>query len=341
MPESEALLDQIARFVERHELFSGIRRLLVGCSGGGDSVVLVDLLRALSPRYNLELVVAHLDHGWRGEESRDDALFVQRLARDRCLPFVGGIAEPAPAAGSLEQHFREQRLRFFEDTARQTGCEALALGHTLDDQAETLLMYLARGAGKRGLGGIRPRARVGELLLLRPLLGARREALREYGAAAGLAWREDSTNADPRFFRNRVRASVMPALEAALPGAVERLGRTAVLMQEEERWLVRLAAEQLEAVSIDAEGGDGLVLDLEALQRMPEPLLRRVLREALRRVRADLRGIHLEHVEAIREALVHGDQRARDVPGVRLLRQGHRLRLLPLDGRRLRNEIIC
>lgn len=329
------LLDEVGDYVDRHGLLVGVKLLLVACSGGGDSVVLLDVLGKLAPRFGVQLAVAHLDHASRGEESDRDARFVRQLATRLDLPFAIGRAAAPPASGSLEAHFRAQRLEFLASAANDLGADAVALGHTLDDQAETVLMNLARGTGRLGMGGIRTRVRIGKLLLVRPLLGTQRAKLRSYAKQEGLTWLEDASNADARFMRNRFRGRVLPELEEAVPGAAENIARAADLFREEEAWLEGVTDDTLAAVSRVTECGRGVELDLEAIRALPRPLARRLLRAAVRGVKGDLKGIYRDHIDAVNEAVVGGSERARDLPGVRVSREEDTVRLLPLIKRRV------
>ncbi len=320
-PASRELAELIDSAIEREQLLDGVHRLLVACSGGCDSVVLFDLLVRLAPAHGIALVVAHLDHGWRAD-STADAAFVEQLADQHGLPVVAERAEPMTRSGSLEQQFREARLEFLGRVARAHGCDAVALGHTLDDQAETILMRLARGAGGAGLAGMSARSRHGDLLLVRPLLATGRQQLRDYAVARELEWRDDPSNADESFTRNRIRHSVMPELERAVPGASGSMARAAGLIDDDERWLQEVAARELGRLRLDDGTYGGMTLDATGLVGLPLALGRRVLREALHRLRGHLRGLERGHVDAALEVAGGGPEAARDLPGVRVRREG-------------------
>jgi tRNA(Ile)-lysidine synthase len=235
-------------------------------------------------------------------------------------------------AGSREEAARSARLAFFRDVARGWRADAVALGHTADDQLETVVLHLARGAGRRGLGGMRRRATVGGLLLLRPLLEVRRAELRAYAAARNLAWGEDSTNDDISLARNRLRHRLLADLQQINSAAVDNVARAAGLLHEEEEWLDRLAGEALAGVRVEEPHTGGIALHAERLAGLPRPLQRRVVRCALEQVRGHCRGIAHEHVEWVIGA---GEEPARDLPGVRVRREAGQVRFLPLSNRRL------
>lgn len=316
----------------RHAVLRDVDRLLIACSGGGDSVALLDLLHRLGDELGVRLAVVHVDHGTRPRESRAEAELVARLAAGRDLELH--LERLGLDSSRSEADLRAARLAALERVAGRTGVSAVALGHTLDDRAETVLMNASRGCGIGGLGALRRRRRVGGLLLLRPLLGMRREALRAYLRARDIPWCEDSSNASERFTRNRVRARVMPELEAIVPGAHEALARLGELAAREEDWLTDLVRRRLDRLRRPDPLAGALALDAGLLRECPPGLRARVLRDALREVRGDLRGLGHDHVEAAL-GVIAGAEAARDLPDVRIRLEGGRVRLLPLENRRL------
>ncbi|MBI2435135.1 MAG: tRNA lysidine(34) synthetase TilS [Candidatus Hydrogenedentes bacterium] len=218
--------------------------ILVAVSGGADSVSLLQVLHALG----VSLAVAHFDHQTRCGASAEDAAFVSRMAEELSVPcFVGTapVAAVAKEAGtSFEQEARRQRYRFLLETAHQRAIGAIATGHTWDDQAETVLLRVLRGAGPSGLGGIPPLRDEDGVRLLRPLLEVRRDALRGWLEARGIGWREDATNVEPGFLRNRVRNELLPLLRSQYNPAVdEALVRLALAQRDENDLMDPLARE--------------------------------------------------------------------------------------------------
>lgn len=333
------LVEDVLAHAGRSGLFDGGERLLVACSGGPDSTVLLDLLVRIRRRGVLEppprLAVAHLHHGLRGREADRDAAFVEEMARDLELPVFVERAQLDEGAGSLEAAARRARLRFFRRLLRRWDGDAVALGHTRDDQAETVLLNLIRGTGLRGLGGMEPRSEVRGVPLLRPLLAVRRAALLRHAEAHGIGWLEDSSNADPRFLRNRLRQRVLPLLEEIRPGATDRVARAAELLRDEETAL-REAVDRIAAEAIEPDEYPGAVaVRLTPLRELGRGLARRLVRRGVERVRGDLRGIEAAHVDGVLDDVVAGAVEARDLPGVRVARERELLRMLPLRGRRL------
>ena len=265
----------------------------VAVSGGPDSVALLDVLRRLAPERKWTISVLHLNHGWRGAESEEDAAFVERLAARWGLEFIGEQARLD--GGNLEGAGRMARARFYARGMREHGLVRIATGHTRSDQAETVLFRLLRGGATTGLAGIIPVTREG---IVRPLIDVTREEVIAYLGRQGLVWREDSTNADPRFARNRIRHQLLPALEKDWnPKLREVLARTARVAQDEDDYWRNEVARWAERVM--RRHRKGVVLEVEPLRALPLPLIRRLLREAVDRAGGGAVGF--EHVEAITE----------------------------------------
>ncbi len=273
------------------------QRAGVAVSGGADSVCLLEALRELAPQWHLHLAVLHLDHGLRGEESREDAEFVRELASRMQLPFVLARAELASVSGNLEEAAREARLHFFREQITAGVVDRVALGHTRSDQAETVLFRFLRGAGSAGLAGIRPVTDDG---MVRPLLDVTHAETEAFLRARGIAWREDSSNASARFARNRIRHHLLPQLSREWnPALEETLARTADwALAEEAYWkeeITRLAAAHLR------EDGAAVVAPAEELARLPLAAARRLVRHAIELAKGNLRSIGLDHVDRVIE----------------------------------------
>jgi len=240
--------------------------VVVGCSGGGDSMALLRLLHRLSARRRPALIVAHLDHGLR-RGSKADLEFVRRAARELDLPFVGERREVPKLrrrGESPEEAARRVRRAFLLEAVARHGATKLALGHTLDDQAETILMRLARGAGPTALLGMRE---AGPGPIVRPLLDVERAALRSWLARRRIDYREDPSNESLRFERNRVRKLVMTVLAAKVnPKAARHIVEGMRRLREDADYLdaaARAAAETSGAASLES---------------LPKPLAERVRR---------------------------------------------------------------
>lgn len=229
---SEPLPDAFARHVAASGVLDGATAFVAACSGGSDSTALALLLSALARRRDVPIVLFHVDHQLRGVEGHRDARAAADLAASLGASFVFRsfpVRDLREGGESLESAARRLRYESLVALGRDLGPGTLlATGHTLEDQAETVLLHLERRLG-RTRGGIRPRRTDG---VVRPLLPFRRGELREWLLAEGVPWREDASNADERFARNRVRHRVLPELEARWPGATARLARAAEVLTE-------------------------------------------------------------------------------------------------------------
>jgi tRNA(Ile)-lysidine synthase len=251
-------------------LLAGERRLLIALSGGLDSVCLLHLLRF--PRASFELHAAHFDHGMRADSARD-ADWVRGLCRAWNVPLAEQRSGRPPRS---EAAAREQRYDFLHGAAVAAAADVILTAHHADDQAETVLFRLIRGTGVAGLAGIP--ARRGQVV--RPLLPFPREALRGYAAAVGLRWREDRTNADPGYARNRLRHVVLPSLEAVRPGAARHIAALAQRAAESETaW--RHVVEGALGDVLTARGEDAFALARERLLGYHPHVRARVLRHLL------------------------------------------------------------
>ncbi|MBF8256406.1 MAG: tRNA(Ile)-lysidine synthase [Anaerolineales bacterium] len=283
--------------------------MVVAVSGGPDSLCLLDCLH----RLNYPLRVAHLDHGLRPGSWRD-AEFVLRLARQRGLPAIVERVTPNDwlrRGLSLEEAGRQVRYSFLVHAAREWGATAIATGHTADDQAETILMHVLRGAGAHGLRGMLPRTSLRqwsgmegaeEMVLVRPLLTIRRLQTEAHCRAAGLRPRRDETNDDTTFFRNRLRHVLLPELESYNPRVRQALTHTGEIMRREAELLDEiLAAVEPAVLQIRRDGT--LALQRTAFQAQPIAVQRAVLGRAAHRLNPGLRDFGFDAVELARVRL--------------------------------------
>ncbi len=266
-------------------MLAGGETVLVAVSGGADSVALLHLLSGLAADWRLRLHVLHVDHQLRAE-SAADADFVRALGARLGIP-VDVATVAVDRRGSLEAAARSARYAALEACATRIGAERIALGHTADDQAETVLMRLVQGAGVRGLSGIPPVRGA----IIRPLIELRRSALEPELERAGLAWVEDASNRDPKFLRNRIRHELLPLLSDSYnPEIATALVRLSSLARETVGALDRAAEAELDRLAV--WGDRAATLRLEALRALPRPVAAEVLRQAAARLgsRAPLRA---------------------------------------------------
>lgn len=320
--KSTALHHQVHRTIRRHDLCPPGARVLVALSGGSDSVALLWLLKDLSETGAFTIAAAaHLNHQLRPTAGRDEE-FCRQLADRAGLHLLVASENIAAYAAdrrlSLEDAARRARYTFLSAAADQVGADRIATGHTLDDQTETFLLKLLRGAGAAGLAGIHPRRGS----VIRPLLAVTRADLRTYLVARRETWMEDETNAELRNPRNRIRHVVLPHLERVFSRSVRRaLGRAAGLARADAVWLDALAAEH--ADSLVERRDTGLELGRAQLRALPDPIAQRVVLRAMREM-APGREVGLDHVEAAFDVL-NGLRAAAEVPGGRWELLGEKL----------------
>ena len=318
---SQALLERVRRTMSRHGLIQAGASVLVGVSGGPDSVALLALLYQLRKTLGIrQLHVAHVHHGWRGAEADADAVHVTALAQRYGLPVS---VERVDAAGcakverlSPEDAARRVRYDALSRLARQCGAGVVAVGHTRDDQAETVLMRLVRGSGLAGAAGMPIVRSLGPCRLIRPLLEVRRRDVETFLAAEGLTARHDATNADTTLLRNRVRHQLLPLLAREYNGHItEALARWAEEARADYACLEATAqAQWLAACTSTPDGGVGIALAW--LSRAPLALQRQMLRLAIRTVKGDLLQIDFRHWEEVSALISERPAGARvDLPG--------------------------
>ncbi len=325
------LLERVKGTIERYAMLEQGERVLVAVSGGVDSVVLLDILRRLAAESPLEIMIAHLDHGLRGEEAREDARFVARLARKEKLALIEKKLDVAKFSKEkrigIEEGARLLRRDFLRAAADEVGATKIALGHTQNDRGETILFNLIRGAGPTGLVGIRPVNRSVNCSLIRPLIEVSREEILSYARSRDLSWREDRTNQDLSFSRNRIRHRILPLLREMNPRVLAALQRTADLLVEEELALDELLAPLwVEVLIVQTEGQ--IVIQRGRLSQLSKGLQALLLRRGVARLRGDLQGIEKVHIDAllglVASQRTHGKL---DLPGFVARFQGDELTL--------------
>ena len=301
---SDALLQRVQRTIDRHRMLTPGETVVVGVSGGVDSMVLLRVLLELRERYRLSLHVAHLDHGLRGAESAEAAAFVGRQCEAHEVAATITAADPAALrdrpGGSLQNAARNLRYRFIERVADEQGATKIAMGHHQDDQAETVLMNLLRGSGTRGLGGIPPvRGRI-----IRPLIECSRKEIEAYALHQGIPYVEDSSNDLLSYSRNRIRLQLLPELAKGYnPRVAEALASAAAIFAAEDALLTAMTEEQLPAMVIFRSDRE-LVLSVPRASPVPTGLRRRILRRSAHLLRGDRPGFSFRQTLALERLLL-------------------------------------
>lgn len=300
---------KVLEYIRANSLLQPGDRLLVALSGGADSVAMLDLLVNLHGM-RLQLVVAHMNHLLRGADSDADEYFAAEAAKTYRLPFCSARVDVAAVAKerglSIEEAGREERYRFLRQSASEYGCRRIALGHHLDDQAETFLIRLMRGSGSSGLASMRPYSESG--LLIRPLLGVRKTELEDYLRCKNISWREDVSNHDTSFLRNRVRHQLLPLLADYNPEATVAIARAAELLAGDDELLESMTRSAFERLfSIEANTATAVIGRLLA---QPRAIRLRLLREGVKAVKGDLRRISSGHIADIEKLLASSNPSA-------------------------------
>jgi len=320
------LVKKIQENIFRYKLFERGARIVIGVSGGPDSVCLLDALHKLQKKYDLELIVAHVNYGLRGKDSEKDEKLVRKLAEKYCLPIevlkVGKV-------GKSEDQLRIIRYTFFNKIAKKYKADVIAVGHNLNDQAETVLMRLLRGTGLRGLGAIKFSTRRGPTaqpkrdadgpLLIRPLLNIPRKEILVYLRKNKIQYRIDKTNLGTDFTRNKIRNRLLPELEKNFnPNIQETLYKFSESASADYDFIARFAKEWLTANKI---------LNVSALNNLHPSIRREALRQALEKHNPNLREIESAHIEEILKILKSNKNKRQQITlkGLKIGRIGDKL----------------
>ncbi|MCY3764754.1 MAG: tRNA lysidine(34) synthetase TilS [Gemmatimonadetes bacterium] len=289
------LLSAVQSYIDRHHMIEPGDGIVIGVSGGPDSVSLLDLLVRLREAVDIVLYVAHLNHRLRGPASDEDQQFVMDLAATLDLPCFSGSATVS-TAGSPEAAARDARLEFLNEVMRDTGAARIALGHTRSDQAETVLMRLIRGAGPTGLSGIRP---IRDGIWIRPLLAVSRRQIQAYVEHRNLNVRHDESNSETRFLRNRIRHLLLPEIASEYNPSIEAaLARSAAIIRDEDQ-LLALQAKSAYKEALRYEGKRKIILDENAVFGYHIALRRRIFKTAFFRLRGCARDLDEKSVSRI------------------------------------------
>jgi len=319
--QPESLKLKVLHFIEEHQLISSRQPLLVAVSGGPDSVCLLHVLLELQPELGLRLHVAHLNHQIRGAEAEADARYVAELA---CRLNVSATIESRDVRSyqaqrhiSLEEAAREVRYTFLAQLARTVGTNRVAVGHTVDDHVETILMHLIRGTGTRGLRGLQPSVtrQFGDddLTIIRPLLSVNRQETTDYCRENQLMPRIDTSNRSLSPLRNRIRLELLPLLKRYNPRISEALCRTAILASDDLAFLDSEVSRVWD--SLAQRPGNTIILDKERFLELPTALRRHLLRDAVDKLSGDLRDVEARHIEEIMAALAKPAGKKLNLPG--------------------------
>jgi tRNA(Ile)-lysidine synthase len=326
-PVEKKIVRTVKQAIAEHSMFQAGDRVLVGVSGGPDSVALLHLLETLAPLFSFRLAIAHLNHCLRKKESDRDAEFVRKLAQKLNLPVYSEKIDvhhyKRQHKLSLEEAARQVRYTFFNQVAKENGFNKIALGHQYDDNAELILMFFLRGSGPLGLSGI-PAARDDKIV--RPLINLRRSEIIDYLTEKKLEYVSDTSNTDLHHQRNKLRHDLIPNILASYnPRISETLNRLAAVMRSEDEWLDALVEPMFQQHLLHKDDL-GIQLSLEEFDRLPGAAQRRLIRRAILTVKGDLRRITYTHVAAvIRLANTGPITGSLDLPDGIMIQRNHRV----------------
>ena len=296
-------LRSILAFIREHRMIVPGEHVCVGVSGGADSVALFCVLHELKYELGCTLSIAHFDHNLRASSKKDKA-FVRRFAQDKGVVLYEGQwgKTQQNKKSSLEQNARRARYQFFQKAARQTKSSAMALGHTKDDQAETVLMRFAKGSGLTGYQGMYPVRKIDGLRILRPFLQSTKSEILKYLKTKKQAYCEDPSNAQLHFTRNRIRLKIMPELSRQLnPQLTDCLARHAELMQTDYLYLRGQSEKRLQRIARVQK--NTITIDLEKFQKSHKSLQRNMLRLSCEHLTGSTRQLTFQHIREIEDLL--------------------------------------
>ncbi len=312
-----SLEERVLHFIQEHHLVLSQDKLLVAVSGGQDSVCLLYILVKLQEGLGMRLHVAHLNHQLRGAEAEADAQYVSELARKLGIPATVEQRDvksyQARQHISLEEAAREVRYTFLAQVAKSIGTDRVAVGHTLNDHIETILMHLIRGTGTRGLRGLQPKQNRNSLTIIRPLLPVSRRETAGYCHHHRLTPRVDASNLSLSPLRNRIRHQLLPLLQSYNPGVSEALLRTARIASDELAFLDEEIAQLWGEVAQEQE--NTIILNKERFLGLHSALKRHLLRASIEKLLGNLKDIEARHIEEIVDALTKPAGKRLCLPG--------------------------
>jgi len=323
------LIERTLKTIRNYTMLRPGDVVLAAVSGGPDSIFLLYLLTKLKNKLGLkEIVVCNLDHGLRGKESRDDSLFVKKYASEHGLKFIHkkvNLKKRSSEGISTEEAAREARYKFFNEAAAKAKAAVIATGHTLDDQAETVLMRFIKGASLKGMVGIAPVRSEGKFRMIRPMIELEKKEIVDFLDLSGIPYRTDSTNAEPIYFRNIVRGEIVPFLEKYNPRLKRVLFNLAEHLREDFEYI---SAEKARIGKIiTRKSGAGVEINLKDIVVQPRAIQKEILRDSLENAGGDVKKLSFRHWKEV-EALIRDGNKGNsvDLPGkIRANRTGNLL----------------
>ncbi len=299
-----ALYNRVLTSIEQHNMLTARDSVAIAVSGGPDSVFLLRSLYALRKKLKIDIYVVNIDHGLRGISSRDDSAFVKDAAKELGIRYLSKklkFNKDSARKISVEEFLRLKRYEFFKEAAKKLGANTLATGHTLDDQAETVLMRVIKGATIKGLSGISPAGKHGRLKIVRPLIEIEKAEILSFLKSNGIRYRTDRTNRDEHYFRNKVRRKILPYLEQYNP----RIKRSLALMAESLREDREFIEDTYIRIDSARDSAGHISIKLKDIVVQPKSLQREIMRDALTRSGANIKKLNFRHWRDLREFMKH------------------------------------
>jgi len=318
------LIKKIQNFSHKNDLWARGNKIVVGVSGGADSVCLFHILLFLAKKYDLSLHIAHINYGLRGKDSENDEMFVRKLAETNNISLSVLQTEKPRNKANLENRLRQIRYDFFEKVRSELKFDIVAVAHNQDDQAETVLMRLIRGSGLEGLSSIKAKNNK----IIRPLLETSRKEIIAYLKAKGLKFRVDKTNLQPIFTRNKVRLNLIPYLEKNFnPSIKKNLADFAKIVAQDLSFLEETADKKQALMSTNRNVA---IFDRKKILSLPSAIQKRCLRNAIRTIKGDLIDIESGHIEEIEKILksTKGKNQKYSFKGLKMTRKGDIVNLI-------------
>lgn len=326
MPQN--LIEGVLKTTRHYDMLKSGDAVLAAVSGGPDSVFLLHVLNRLKKKLNIKnIVVANLDHGLRGEESKEDSRFVKKLSKGLGSEFIHkkiNLKKIKNKKLSTEEVAREERYKFFKEAAKSSGASVIATGHTLDDQAETVLMRFVKGSSMKGIVGVLPVREENGFKIVRPIIGLEKREIKEYLDAAGIPYRIDHTNLEPIYFRNVVRNEIIPFLERYNPRLKRVLSNLAEHAREDFEFIKEAKSGFQKQIS---RGKGGVELKLKDIVIQPKALQKEILRDALDKIGGEVKKLTFRHWKEMENFIKYKRKGSSlDLPGgVRLTRTAEAL----------------
>lgn len=312
------LTERVLKTIRNYGMVKPGDVILAAVSGGPDSVFLLHVLNRLKGKLKIgEIVVCNMDHGLRGKESEEDSLFVKRLALDLGLKFFHKRVDLSKAGSkdlSMEELARGERYKFFTEAAGGSGSTVIATGHTLDDQAETILMRIIKGSSLKGIVGISPVRPEGRFRVIRPLMELEKDEIAGDLDSAGIPYRIDHTNLEDRYFRNVVRKDILPFLERYNPRLKRSLFNLAEHLREDLEFITHHKSKA--AGSISQGAGGAFEVGLKDIVVQPKAIQKEVLRDLLEKTGGLVKKLSFRHWKELENLIsVKGKGSSVDLPG--------------------------